>query len=36
MKDALQDQDWSANAMNLDNAFDDLTDRENLSFRYHY
>ncbi|KAJ5851757.1 uncharacterized protein N7529_011142 [Penicillium soppii] len=35
-KDAFQEQDWRASEMNLDNAFDDLTDKENLSFRYHY
>ncbi|KAJ5775675.1 uncharacterized protein N7511_000686 [Penicillium nucicola] len=35
-KDALQEQDWRASEMNLDNAFDDLTDKENLSFRYQY
>ncbi|KAJ5397544.1 hypothetical protein N7509_005657 [Penicillium cosmopolitanum] len=35
-RDLLQEEDWRASEANLDNAFDDLTDRENLSFRYKY
>ncbi|KAK9379068.1 major facilitator superfamily domain-containing protein [Kockiozyma suomiensis] len=35
-RDALQEVDWRASEANLDNAFDDLTDKENLSFRYMY
>ncbi|KAJ5689527.1 hypothetical protein N7462_003919 [Penicillium macrosclerotiorum] len=33
---AWAEEDWRASEMNLHNAFDDLTDRENLSFRYKY
>ena len=32
----LQEEDWRASEANLGNAFDDLTDKENLSFRYRY
>lgn len=32
----IQENDWRASEANLDNAFDDLTDRENPSFRYKY
>lgn len=35
-KDNLQEADWRASEINLDNAFDDLTDKENMSFRYEY
>ncbi|KAJ5288717.1 MFS general substrate transporter [Penicillium angulare] len=35
-RDLLQENDSRASEANLDNAFDDLTDRENPSFRYQY
>ncbi|OQE15678.1 hypothetical protein PENSTE_c027G09092 [Penicillium steckii] len=35
-RDLLQEEDWRASEANLGNAFDDLTDKENLSFRYRY
>ncbi|KAJ5116238.1 MFS general substrate transporter [Penicillium angulare] len=35
-RDQLQENDPRASELNLDNAFDDLTDGENLSFRYKY
>ncbi|KAK7203704.1 major facilitator superfamily domain-containing protein [Myxozyma melibiosi] len=35
-RDALQDEDWRASEANVENAFDDLTDKENPSFRYVY